>query len=607
MLAQNENLAAQLRDLRVIHSFASTLLHFSDSIDDILWDLAQQAVAHIGLEDCVIYLLDEDRGDLVQKAAFGPKNPDEREIVNRIRLAVGQGIVGACAATGEAVLVDDTRLDPRYVLDDASRHSELSVPIWSDGRVIGVIDSEHSQPGFFTAWHVEMFRTLAAMTAGRLASARLERKRLQLATSDHLTGLLNREAFFSRLEQIKGGGGAGVYLMLINVDRFSSLNEWVGHEWGDEILKTLAARLRSIFPGDTPVARLWGDEFALLVRADQDEAETLGRKVLDLLGLPLRGGAIQGLRLSARAGMVELAGAQSAAETLVLGAIAMFEARGAGSAGLRIHDEHIASQRRRVQKLERDLERDLQTMSSGVVAWFQPIVGIGDRRIRGAEVLARWRHEDWGWVSPAEFVHVAEASGQVHVLGETVLRSALESLETWGDETRSLIFNINVSPLQIQSDLFVESLLSSLDRFNVMPEQIACEVTESALLADDRRTAKVFARLRERGVRLVLDDFGTGYASLDTLTRFPFSGVKIDRRFVENISASPRAQAIVRSVITLSSDLGLRCTAEGIETDEQLEVLAQLGCSLGQGWVFARAMPASEFGDLLRSGLRRAA
>lgn len=585
----------RLRDLRVIQSFASTLIHYNESIDDILWDLAQQAVAHIGLEDCIIYLVDDADGSLIQTAAFGPKNPRDRDIASRLRLRPGQGIVGACASLGQPVLVPDTRADTRYVRDDLMRLSELSVPIYSDGRVIGVIDSEHSAAGFFTDWHVDMFTTLAAMTASRITSSRLENERLALATRDHLTGLMNRTAFFRRLDAQLARDVASACLILINLDHFSFINQWTGSAGGDDVLRAVALRLQSCSTPDTPIARLGSDEFAMLVPTAPLSPEVSGRMILDRISAPLEGGALDGLRISASAGLADLASAASASDLAGLASLAMREAKRSGRDRLRLHDATLATQKRRDQKLALDLARDLQDHAAGLRAHFQPIVRISDGEVAGAEVLARWRHPELGDVSPAEFVRAAEASGRIHELGRTIARSALRHIGPLSRSVGGLIYNINVSPLQIQRDGFLSELLAMIADSGVPAGDIACEVTETTLLADEERSAAIFGALSERGVRLVLDDFGTGYASLSTLTRFNFAGVKIDRSFVENIATDRRSLAIVRSVVSMSADLGMSCTAEGIETEAQLDVLRHLGCGLGQGWIFAPALPVSGF------------
>jgi EAL domain-containing protein (putative c-di-GMP-specific phosphodiesterase class I) len=226
-------------------------------------------------------------------------------------------------------------------------------------------------------------------------------------------------------------------------------------------------------------------------------------------------------------------------------------------------------------------------------------VRVRDGVLAGAEVLARWRHAELGDVGPNEFVPVAESSGRIHDLGRHIFRRTLAHVADWGDRAQGLTFSVNVSPLQLQREGFLESVLAMLEGYGVAPQRIACEVTESTLLADEDRAQRVLGAILERGVKLVLDDFGTGYASLGTLSRYPFSGVKIDRSFVRHIDSDRRSRAVVHSVISMSDDLGLSCTAEGIETVVQLEILRTLRCEYGQGWLFSAARPAAAFEALL--------
>jgi len=196
-----EELQRRVHDLRILKDFAETMLGHRGDIGEALWDVTRQAIARLGLEDCVIYLLDEEQGDLVQVAAFGPKNPKAQEILNPIRIALGRGIVGSVAVSGQVELIEDTRLDPRFIQDDQPRLSELAVPIVSGGRVVGVIDSEHSVKGFFTPWHRDIFVSVAAMVSGRMAALSVAEKRRRLITHDALTGLLNRSEFLRRVQE----------------------------------------------------------------------------------------------------------------------------------------------------------------------------------------------------------------------------------------------------------------------------------------------------------------------------------------------------------------------------------------------------------------------
>ena len=588
-------LQRRVRDLRVLQDFSRTLLDHRRDIDDILWDVACLAVARLDLEDCVIYLVDPERGDLVQRAAHGPKNPREREILNPIRLPVGRGIVGSVAATGRVELVRDTRQDPRYVADDEVRLSELAVPIFHDGRVIGVIDSEHSRPGFFTDWHRDLFMAIAAMTSGRITAAQLEQQRMELATRDALTGLLNRAELFRALQERLDRASGTVAVLFIDLDHFGVINDSLSHLAGDETLRSIGQRIRDLLPPDGLAARLGGDEFVVLLDTDLAHARVFAERVVADIVRPLRGGAIEGLHVSCSVGLAIGICGLSAADVIHQADLAMYHAKRAGRARVQAHDRTIAGARRREQQLVVDMVRAIERRSGEIGVHFQPIHRIADGALVGAEALARWRHPDLGPVGPTEFITAAERTGNIRELGRHLFRVALGQVGAWGGAVDGLLFNLNVSPLQLQHEGFAQELLEQLSAARVRPAQVACELTESALLGDEARAERTMRELDEAGVRLVLDDFGTGYASLSTLLRHAFRGIKIDRQFVQGITSDPARRAVVRGVVTLSQDLGLDCTAEGVEQPAQLEILRDFGCRLVQGRGLCDAIPPEDF------------
>lgn len=599
-------LQRRLRDLRVLQDFSSTLLDYRRDIDDILWDVARLAVARLDLQDCVIYLVDPERGDLVQRAAYGPKNPRAREILNPIRLQIGRGIVGSVAASGQVERVDDTRKDLRYVPDDEIRLSELAVPIFHDGRVIGVIDSEHSRLGFFTEWHRDLFVAIASMTSGRITAAQLERQRMELATRDSLTGLLNRAELFRVLQERLDRSDGTVAVLFIDLDHFGVINDSLSHLAGDETLRSIGQRIHDLLPTHGVAARLGGDEFVVLLDADLSGARAFAERLVADLVRPLRGGAIEGLHVSCSVGLAIGICGHSAADVIHQADLAMYHAKRSGRARVQVHDRAIAGARRREQQIVVDMVRALERRSGELGVHFQPIHRLDDGRMVGAEVLARWRHPDLGSIGPSEFIVAAERTGNIRELGRHLFQAAFERIGSWAGPMQGIVFNVNVSPLQLQHDGFVKELLEMLSASGVRTDQVACELTESALLGDEARAGRSLRELSQAGVRLVLDDFGTGYASLRTLLNHPFSGIKIDQQFVLGINHDAASRAVVRSVIALSRDLGLACTAEGVERPEQMELLRELGCPLAQGRGLCEAIPPEAFLERGRQEAARA-
>jgi EAL domain-containing protein (putative c-di-GMP-specific phosphodiesterase class I) len=295
----------------------------------------------------------------------------------------------------------------------------------------------------------------------------------------------------------------------------------------------------------------------------------------------------------------------SAADVVHQADLAMYHAKRSGRGRVQVHDSVIAGARRREQQLVIDMVRSLERGGHDIGVHLQPIHSLAERRMVGAEVLARWRHADLGPVPPIEFISAAERTGNIRPLGRHLFQSAFRNIGAWGDAVSDLVFNVNVSPLQLQHEGFATDLLALLQEAGIPPTRLACEITESALLGDEVRVSRVLAQLVESGVRMVLDDFGTGYASLSTLMRHPFSGIKIDHQFIRGVVSNPASRAIFRSVITLSRDLGLSCTAEGVEQPDQLQLLEDLGCPLVQGRWICDAIPPHDFVHRVRGTVQR--
>lgn len=594
-----EELQRRVRDLGILKDFAETMLGHRGDVGEALWQVTQQAIARLKLEDCVIYLLDEEQGDLVQVAAFGPKNPQGREILNPIRIPLGQGIVGNVAATGQVELIEDTRLDPRYIQDDELRLSELAVPIRSDGRIVGVIDSEHSARGFFTDWHRDIFISVAAMVSGRLAAVAVAERRRRLISHDALTGMLNRTEFLRLVQARLDAGDTAFTLIFLDLDHFSVFNDSLGHLAGDELLRTVGQRIEAVTPAASTAGRFGGDEFVVVVNGDLAAGERSATAIIDAIAARLDAEAVTGLRVTCSAGVAAAGSGDTAMDLVHRADLAMYQAKSGGRNRVSLHDERLAAARRREQRIVVELERALEDDDTTIDVLFQPIYDVTRRVPVACEALARWNHPQLGSVPPAEFIAIAERTGKIHALGRKLFQLALSGRQIWHQAGAVMTLNINVSPLQLQHDEFVPDLVSLLNEFDVSREQIACEITETALLAEDDRTKATVHALIERGMHLVLDDFGTGYASLATLTRYPFAGVKIDKRFVRNLSVNPQSRAIVRSIVTLASDLRLGCTAEGVERQSDFEALRELGCPMAQGQCLCEPLTAEQLRRLI--------
>jgi len=369
-------------------------------------------------------------------------------------------------------------------------------------------------------------------------------------------------------------------------------NDTLGHIAGDELLRTLAQRIQAVTPADAITGRFGGDEFVVVVSGDLAVGGAVATEVVRAIDEQLKADAAPTARVTCSAGVATAETGDSAMELIHRADLAMYQAKSAGRNRVNLHDATLASSRRREQRIKVELERALESNDSSIEVLFQPIYDMTRGVPIACEALARWNHPQLGAIAPTEFIGVAERTGIIHSLGRQLFRCALLGRRVWQGSASAFTLNINVSPLQLRHDDFVADLVGVLKEFDVSPTQVACEITETALLADDDRTKAAVHSLIDHGLPLVLDDFGTGYASLATLTRYPFAGVKIDRRFVRDLATNTQARAIVRSVVTLASDLRVGCTAEGVEQQSDFDALRELGCPMAQGQWLSEPMSA---------------
>jgi diguanylate cyclase (GGDEF)-like protein len=420
---------------------------------------------------------------------------------------------------------------------------------------------------------------------------------------DHLTDLPNRVLFMDRLElalQRKHRSGRGVAVMALNVDRFKVLVDSAGHDAGDDALVILAGRLcGAVRRGDT-VARLGGDGFAVLCEdLGQDSeavdlATSIQRSVRDLITV-----AGRDVRLSVSVGLALADGDDTAAELLRDADSAMYRAKAHRSGSIDVADEGL--RQRAAARAEIEAEMDLGLRRREFVVYYQPVVGIDDGRVVGVEALVRWRHPERGLVAPAEFIDVAEESGLIVPLGSMVLESACRQLTEWTRGGLQLTVSVNVSPCQLIDPDFYDTVVRILQRTGAPPDGLCLELTETALVGEDPGVLGLLWALRAIGVHLCIDDFGTGYSSLSYLQHLPVETMKIDRSFVRTLGDS--GSLIVGALVRMAEGLNLVAVAEGVENEYQLQELRRLGCSLAQGFYFARPQMAQPMTQLLSQDL----
>ena len=429
----------------------------------------------------------------------------------------------------------------------------------------------------------------------------IARARAEEQLRDPLTGLPNRQWLLDRtrtaLDEAERHGTRSA-LVLIDLDRFRSVNDTLGHLAGDRLLLQIAERLRRALPADAESARLGGDEFAVLLPAagSATSAKRVARELVAALGSPLD---LDGLTLvlEASAGVAVFPDDALYPECLLRRAdVAMYQAKRDRS-GVEVYEAKRDGNTPDRLGLLGDLRRALDT--GDVELHYQPKVGF-DGRVAGLEALVRWVHPDRGRVNPETFIAIAESSGLMPHLTEYVLEKALGQVARWRTQALDVPVAVNVSPRDVHSPGFAGSVAARLARHGVPPASLQLEITEHVLLEDPQRAADTLAALAGHGVRMSLDDFGTGYSSLVHLRRLPVSELKIDRSFVARLAVDTEDAEIVRCTVDLAHSLGLRVVAEGVEDDETWERLRDLGCDAIQGWLVAAAMPPEEATAWLR-------
>jgi diguanylate cyclase (GGDEF)-like protein len=429
---------------------------------------------------------------------------------------------------------------------------------------------------------------------------RSDRRIAHLAHYDALTDLPNRVQFREQLDCALGtiAGDERLAVLYIDIDEFKSVNDSLGHQVGDELLKAVADRLRGCLGETDFVARLGGDEFAIVHALLEKSAETTKlvekiyraiRQPLDCAGHLVTTDASIGIAIAPQDG--------SDLDRLLKHAdLAMYAAKADGRRTYRFFEPGMDARVTALRTLELDLRRALA--EGGFELNYQPLVNLADGRVNGGEALLRWRHAARGMVSPAEFIPVAEETGLINQLGEWVLTTACADAASWPDDVKVAV---NVSPVQFRSQGFALKVAAALAASGLAAHRLELEITEAVLIRDDEAALAMLHQLRELGVRIALDDFGTGYSSLAYLQQFPFDKIKIDRCFIKDVACSDVSSCIVQAVVNIAAVRQMTTTAEGVETGQQRDMLRHLGCTEMQGFLFSPAIPTSEIRRLLAS------
>jgi diguanylate cyclase (GGDEF)-like protein/PAS domain S-box-containing protein len=510
---------------------------------------------------------------------------------------------------GDVIIVCDTTTDPRTIgrlpaLQALNLASFLAVPVMEHGALAGMLYVSDVRPREWTHDDLSLVREVAERTRMALRTFELRRgteaEMRRLAHHDMLTGLPNRLLLAERLEQAIACSGVAdrpLSVLYVDLDRFKHVNDLFGHSLGDKLLIAVARRLMTILgPADT-LARIGGDEFAIVLpRSTGSQAVAMAEQVVSVLEGPFDVGGQQ-LEVTASIGIACTPGGGTSGDSLLRCAdIAMYRAK-ADRAAFRVFESAMDEQLHKRRLLEHDLRRAIERQE--LELHYQPVADCKTGTVEAFEALVRWNHPVHGRIAPGDFIPVSEETGIIIPIGQWVLETACREAANWA---RPLRVAVNLSPMQFRQRNLVDEVKATLLATGLPAERLELEVTEGVLIDNPERAMMVLSALKALGIRIALDDFGTGYSSLSYLQRFPFDTLKIDRQFISGLGQETQATAIVQVVGLLGRSLNLSVIAEGVETQAQLALLRAQNCDFIQGYLISKPLPGDQARRLIDDG-----
>ena len=562
-----------------------------------LRDLEEKQAAIVRAIPDMIFLMDRQGVHLDYKAGFGatPYVAAEQFLGRKVSEVLPADVAGLILRGVERAMEQGDLQSVLYQLQmpDCIHHYEGRIVPSGPSRAVMVVRD---------------------ITLEKVSAEKIKR----LAYFDTLTGMPNRESFLEKLElELRRARQAvhRVALLFLDLDDFKRVNDTLGHSTGDALLQAVSTRLKEqLRAGDMiarpaldetglHLARLGGDEFTIVL-ADLEDTQTIGMvasRLQTLLARPFQLGS-QEITVTASIGIAVFPDdGEDAAALLKHADTAMYHAKDQGRNNWQMYEKTLTTETTARMTLENDLRKALERDEFHVV--YQPQVRAEDGAIVGIEALVRWQHPERGMISPAAFIPVAEDSGLILAIGDSVLRTACRHMRTWQEKGLDIPrVAVNVSARQLRSHDFLESVAAIIAETGIDADRLELELTESILMEPDAQRIDAFHRLRTLGVHFSIDDFGTGYSSLSYIKRFPIGMLKIDQSFVRGLPDNGDDAGITTAIIAMASSLGLEVIAEGVETRAQLEFLRQEKCQKIQGYLFSKPLPPAEMEDLLRLG-----
>jgi diguanylate cyclase (GGDEF)-like protein len=480
--------------------------------------------------------------------------------------------------------------------------------LWGDGALLGVltVGNRLSDVGSFSADDLTLFETFGAQTSVAVQNMRLDNTLTYQAFHDPLTNLANRLLFTDRLKHAlsrRDEKRGLIAVLFVDLDDFKMVNDTFGHAAGDDLLRNVAERLRSVLRVADTAARFGGDEFAILLEdaLNPDDIAAVAERVVATLK-PHFVVERQEVAVHASIGVALATASTIGAEELLRRAdAAMYRAKVQGKGGYEVYDVGMLEGSGRRLQVRTELERALS--DGDLRVHYQPIVDLRSGEVRGVEALVRWEHPERGWILPGEFIGIAEETGLIADVGAFVLREACAQLPQWESVVAlhdDFQLHVNVSQRQLRTDHVIDAVRATLVETGLPPRRLVIEMTESFVGEHGEVARERMRELKALGVGLAIDDFGTGYSSLAILQDMPFDILKVDRAFIDDLDGDRRRRAFTAAIFGLGETLGLHMIAEGVEREEQRSMLLSLGCTLAQGYLFSRAVPGSQIVEMLR-------